>query len=222
MITTILLITVSIGFAAYVYFNPPQNLSFIQNPNVITMNYSREAMSDLQVNLVHDMTNGYKQYQLDYIKKAMKDDAYSIWFDLETIKKFVYHVEINAKNNGVSSRDLGLRIYYSRYPEMETWQHQYTDLADFLNDPETTKYQERHTLVMIPTINKEGVQMDFNPKDDRTYTEKMELFPEYQATSTTRSIPALTITIGNGGPNNTPGQNHGSLIPPADDTGESF
>jgi len=123
------------------------------------------------VNLVHKMTNGYKQNQLTHIKTVMKDDAHSISFELETLKRFIYHIEINAQKNRVSKDDLGLRLYYSRYPDLETWSNQYDDLKGFLNDSITEGYQDRHTLVMIPTLLKNGVHMDFNPLHTETYGE---------------------------------------------------
>lgn len=222
MISTILLVAVSISFIAYAYFYPPKNFLSTKNRDTICMNYANETISKLKVNLIHHMTNGYKQNQLKHIKAVMKDDAHSICFDLETLKKFIYHVEINAKKNEVSGKDLGLRMYYSRYPKIESWHNQFTDLSDFTNNSTTRKYEDRHTLIMIPTINKKGVQYDFNPTDIRTYGEKMELFAEYQSGNTATSIPALTITKSSGSSSNTSGQNHGSLIPPINTTGESF
>lgn len=222
MISTILLATVAIGFITYAYFHPPKNFLSSTKKDTICMNYANETFSELKVNLVHNMANGYKQNQLKHIKAVMKDDAHSISFELETLKRFIYHVEINAKRNGVSKESLGLRMYYSRYPEIETWSNQYDDLKDFLNDTTTEKFQQRHTLVMIPTLLKKGVHMDFNPLHKETYTEKMSLFSEYQSTNTTNSIPALTLTKRSDPDHNTTAQNHGSLIPPITSAGESF
>ena len=222
MISTILLVAVSISFIAYAYYHPPKNFLSAKNPNTICMNYTNEPFSQLKVNLVHNMTNGYKQNQLQHIKAVMNDDAHSISFELETLKRFIYHIEINEKNNGVSSNDLGLRIYYSRYPGNETWNQKYDDLKDFLSNPLTKDFENRHTLVMIPTINKEGVRTDFNPLDKDTYFEKMARFSKYQSTDIVTSIPALTSTKNLNQPGSSSAQNHGSLIPPADGSGESF
>lgn len=222
MISTILLVTLAVSFIAYIYFHPPQFLQSSTKKNTICMNYASTTFSKLKVNLIHGMTNGYKQHQLSHIKTVMKDDAHSISFELETLKRFIYHIEINAKKNGVSKDDLGLRMYYSRYPEIETWSNQHDDLNGFLNDPITEKFEQRHTLVMIPTLKKNGVHIDFNPLHQETYNEKMSRFAEYQSTNTTNSIPALTVTKRSGIDNNTTSQNHGSLIPPITGSGESF
>lgn len=223
MISTILLVAVSVSFIAYAYFHPPKILLSNQSQDSICMNYANEPFSKLKVNLVHQMTNGYKQHQLQHIKTVMKDDAHSISFELETLKRFIYHVEINARKNGKSNKELGLRIYYSRYPEIETWSNLYPDLSNFLGSTITKQFEKRHTLLMIPTIIKDkGTHMDFNPLHKETYNEEMRLFSEYQITNTTNSIPALTITQKSGKDGGTPSQNHGSLIPPADGNGESF
>ena len=51
------------------------------------------------------------------------EDAKSISFDLETLKKFIYHIEAITKQNddNITSERLGVRIYYAAYPEIENW-----------------------------------------------------------------------------------------------------
>lgn len=223
MNSKILLVALTICFIAYAYFHPPQFLSSSTKNDTICMNYAKEPFSKLKVDLIHNMTSGYKQNQLSHIKAVMDDDAHSISFDLETLKRFIYHIEINAQKNGVSKDDLGLRMYYSRYPNKDTWSNQYDDLKGFIGNSTTEEFQERHTLVMIPTMRREGVHYDFNPLHSETYTEKMSGFEKYQPTNTTESIPGLTVTIESSTiNNNTTAQNHGSLIPPITGTGESF
>lgn len=223
MIQKILLVILAISFIAYAYFHPPQFLSSSTKKDTICMNYANEPFSKLKVDLIHNMTRGYKANQLSHIKAVMDDDAHSISFDLETLKRFIYHIEINAQKNDTPKESLGLRMYYSRYPNQETWSNQYDDLKGFLNNSITKQYQNRHTLVMIPTIIKKGIHMDFNPLHKETYTEKMSLFKEYHSSNTTKSIPGLTITKESSiNSSSTTAQNHGSLIPPVTGTGESF
>lgn len=224
MLSTILLIGTLIAFGAYIYKFPPKRNS---SSNHICMDYSKEQMSELNVNLVHTMVNGYRDKQLRYIQNTMSKDAHSIWFDFETIKKLIYHTEINVKRNNksISSKHLGLRIYYANYPEQSTWGNPYTDLTDFLNDPVTQQYSHLHTLVAIPTIKrKNGINADFNPMDVQTYTTGLKNLEYYSNPAPSNVIPAMTVTKSSRASSNpsTGAQNHGSLIPPANDTGEGF
>ena len=223
MISTILLIAVTAGFASYVYYNPPKrSQSNSSNQNTICMDYSGEPLNTLNVDLVHAMTNGYRQNQLRFIKTVMQEDAHSIWFDLETLKKFLYQVEKNTDSSAREERSLGIRIYYSRYPNNGTWEKKYPDLRDLARSELTKKFEEHHTLVMVPTIQNGKTHIDFHPLDVRTYGEKMSEFSEYQSTNTVTSIFALTSTKRSSASGNISAQNHGSLIPPADGSGESF
>lgn len=209
-------------YACSSIFNSPQNLS-----KTICMDYSSIPMETLGVNLVHEMVDGYKSNQLESINlhtppfNSMEvGDAHAIWFDIETLKKFIYHLEMNAKSNnkGIKSEHLGLRIYYASYPGEDEWTR-YPDLSNV-----TQTYGKRHTLVMIPTIRVGDNDMDFNPKDPATYTNGLRGLENYGAGSS-NLIPALSFSKSlppaPGSPA-TAGQNHGSLFPPEDQSGEGF
>lgn len=227
MITSILLTVVTIAFGFYIYKNPPSKTHSTNSPsNSICMDYSNEPINKLRVDLIHKMVNGYKDKQLGYIKNGINgvdginDDAHSIWFELETLKKFIYHIERNstAKDKNISSKNLGIRLYYSKYPEGENWNRTHSDLVDL-----PYNYEKRHTLVMVPTIEKKGIHCDFNPIDVDTYLKGLSENPNYAATNTTTSIPALTVGRNSrSNSSNTGSQNHGGLIPPADGSGENF
>lgn len=236
MITSVLLAVTIAAFGVYIYKFPPKKTPTSSTPvtssNSICMDYSETKGSELSRALIREMAYGYRAHQLDKINTALKiDDAHSIWFKLETLKEFIYHLELNARKNGKSSESLGLRIYYSRYPEIKTWKNTYTDLLDFIGTPRE-KYEKLHTLVMIPTIKTqikgETVNIDFNPKDITTYTTGLPEIPGDIPPAI--RIPALggifpntpgnSINIAAKSGNNILAQNHGSLIPPADGSGE--
>ena len=110
MITTVLLIVVAIAFGLYVYkFPPKKNPCPCDTPNKICLDYSNSQINELRVDLIHTMTNKYRSNQLDFVNRNSdflgynKKDAHSIWFDLITLKKFMYHIE-------KTSRDLGAGI----------------------------------------------------------------------------------------------------------------
>lgn len=235
MITSVLLAAVSIAFGVYIYKFPPTKPTTPTEPSdSICMNYAGNKASELSRALIREMAYGYRADQLDTINSALKiDDAHSIWFDLETIKQFIYHVELNAGKNDVSSEKLGLRIYYSRYPEMKTWKNMYTDLRSFIGT-DKEKYEKLHTLVMIPTINvkdeKTGEEhdYDFNPKEISTYTTGLpeivgDVPPAVRIPALSGMIENTTNTNGLArSGNSTFAQNHGSLIPPEDDKDEKI
>lgn len=199
------------------------NLNSINAGNTICSNYSNKPMSSLEVGLVHKMTERYMSEQHENIKATIADDAHSIWFDLETLKEFVYQLEYNTKKNRstVSSQDLGVRIYYASYPD-KTW-NDYTDLQ-VLNGK---GYEKLHTLVMVPTFrNKAGVNLDFDPMVETTFDYGLKGSDKYSGTKNANKISVLSSmpVKSNTGSQPVPigAQNHGSLIPPGDPNGENF
>ncbi|CAM4087690.1 MULTISPECIES: hypothetical protein [Flavobacterium] len=234
-----LLIAVVIAFGAYIYKFPPKKSTSTPtaNPDKICMDYSANPMNDLAVDLVHTMVKGYQEKQLRCINThpstLTNNDAHSIWFDLETVKRFVYHIERTSKKTAapygkiIDSKDLGIRIYYATYPEAKTWESQFKDLVLFLKDPLQKQYGNLHTLVMIPTIKVENRMVDFNPLDYTTYAHGLFDMPGYVVTntiSTTQRTAALTGKSADNDPNNPSNligaQNHGNLIPPATSNGD--
>ncbi|AUC74307.1 hypothetical protein [Olleya sp. Bg11-27] len=221
MISTILLAITIIAFAIYVYKNPPSRVSIPQNTTVtpnttvstnICMDYSDETINTLEIDLIRNMVDGYKNNQLAHINAAEKfSDARSIWFDLETLKKFIYHIEYETLkiDNSISSKNLGLRIYYSRYPE-ESWS-EYNDL-----NAVPTAYAKHHTLIAMPTHRRENTStnLDFNPLDTDTFGEGIPL----NYTGPTASL-ALTQDRQS---QITGAQNHGGLYPPGLPDGLAF
>ena len=217
MIRSILLGIVAVAFAVYVYKFPPSNNDLSKS---ICMNYSNTDMSQLEVPLVHEMVNGYKDNQLFHINNQIRiDDAHSIWFDLETLKAFMYHIEMNAKESEfkLTDKDLGLRIYYSRYPESKSWED-HKDLQGQVDQ----NCEKLHTLLMIPTINKKGLNMDFNPLDIRTYTENLKHFEDYSNPNSNYRTPALGLMNTRNSSSSSGAQNHGSLFPPKTTNGHGF
>lgn len=215
------------------------NCSLLQNSTIVNdticMNYGN-SIPELKIDLVHEMVNGYQSKQLKSIENAslnpILNDAHSVWFDLETLKNFIYQIEIKAKKNNKSipSSDLGVRFYYATYPKSSTWNlNEHSDLIDFRSNPETLKYEFKHTLVMIPTIKRidsigEELNYDFNPIDSRTYTKTLDSLNPY-AKPVLVDVPGVnplnnfnrTAAL-----TNTSGQNHGSLIPPGKKIVEAF
>ncbi len=217
---TILITAILTSGITYFILDPNPRTTTPENKDSVCMSYDNENMSTLDVDLIHTMVDTYKKNQLDFINRnpnsKTNNDAHSIWFDLETLKKFVYHIEaISKKTDTIASDKLGVRIYYAAYPEIKTEENKFEDLKDFKADPERSQYGNLHTLVMIPTIEVEGKMVDFNPLDKNTYSKGLVGLKEYYYNAGSQ-IPnsnptaALTSTT-----RNTGARNHGILIPPA-------
>lgn len=200
--------------------------------DAVCSNYINSPKSILPVKLIDSMVTRYENNQLRHINQRMgflnKGDAKSITFDLETLKKFIYHLENAAAKNPsypTTSEKLGIRIYYAAYPERQDWSlTEYEGaLNGFIGDPLSEDYENRHTLIMVPTIEKAGVQMDFDPFVTSTYPNGIQ-----GSSETFQSIFAFMINApGQGSSQSNSGsgtnsQNHGQLYPPFSGTGVSF
>ena len=227
MISTILLAITIIAFAFYIYKYPPNRIAAPQNisvtPNTavtsntststkICMDYSDETMNTLETDLIRNMVGGYRKNQLVHINAAEKlSDAHSIWFDLLTLKKFIYHIEYQAldKDNTINPENLGLRIYYSRYPD--EMPGEYANLQDVPKN-----YAQHHTLIAIPTNRRKETttNIDFNPLDANTFWEGIP-------SNYTGPIASLSLTKNSEG-QITGAQNHGTIYPPGLPNGLAF
>ncbi|WP_271729842.1 hypothetical protein [Aquimarina algiphila] len=222
MILPVLLALTAIAFVVYVIKHPPTNCS--TNSNSICEDYSDKIVSELRLDLIHTMVKGYRNNQLQSILRDIGDDAHSIWFDLETLKKFIYHIEhhtekskkLLSKEDQMRIGKLGVRIYYSCYPS-EISNGLYPDLNVL-----PTNYNKRHTLIMLPTMLRDNIHMDFNPIDEKSFTLSKEKLKTYFASNSGSSIPALGIFESSSNNRSTISQNHGGLIPPADGSGEAI
>jgi hypothetical protein len=206
----------------------------------VCMDYHTEAPATLTTEMVTTMVTQYSGAQLNSIQTAtlnpVPEDARSIWFDLETLKAFMYQVEYNAKKKKatIKNEELGIRIYYAAYPnnsKMRALAASQTD-PNFSYNPD---YEKLHTLVMMPTIAAaDGVNYDFNPLDLTTFNgfaNTPRTGSTYNANSAsyttlslgTSSAPAA-IGIGSGGTTSPSisARNHGELNPPAPSAGIAF
>jgi hypothetical protein len=197
-----IILSMAILFATYAYFNNPFSLSGSPlTGEEICMDYSKDKPATLKHSLVAEMVKNYRDNQLVSIQTALvnavPNDAHSIWFPLDSIKKFIYHIEKGVIDNKPGAKtDLGLRIYYAAYSEK--------------NAP--ANYEKKHTLVMIPTLKIHGVNADFNPIDINTYT---GFDSPTNPFSTLGYVPmAMAIDV--------MAKNHGTLCPPASPIGNAF
>lgn len=248
----IILAGVLVAFALYIFFYPPNSVGtppvvVDENNDTIPvaidstslcMDYDEYKPSTLKTGLIKDMVSIYKINQHNSItgssSSPIVDDARAVWFDLDTIKKFIYHIEKGVKKNSTNPEKLGLRFYYASYPKKNFWGRGkgYDDLEEFANDPTKDLYETKHTIVMIPTINNNGTILDFNPFNKETYENGLEI-PDTQyngepSNDPTSQKPVMALT-GAGDKSNesdptqkTAARNHGTLYPPGNVTGLRF
>ncbi len=210
-----------IAFGVYAYLYPPtqQNKANATDSKVETARFAdlKDAEplnpSKLRSSLIREMVNNYRSTQLKSIGGAVANDASSILFDLDTLKKFINDIERGVSQNQPNVKNkLGIRIYYAAYPLKSKWnQNGYKHLKNLLGDQITQLYERKHTLIMLPAIKtSNGIYTDFNPLDLKTYggfKKQLNGVQRFAGEVDTSDIPAL---------------NHGQLIPPASNIGEGF
>jgi hypothetical protein len=216
----IVLVVMSLLFIVYAILNPPFSAApVVANGDEICMDYSKENPSYLKHTLVAEMVKNYRNNQLASIESPLvpnpvANDAQSIWFPLDSIKKFIYHIEKGIEVEKPNSKPkLGLRMYYAAYPEKSLWGTKgYEELSILSSNSITEQYGKKHTLVLIPTLEIHGVNADFNPTDINTYT-------GFESPTNPFSSPgyvpmALAIDV--------MAKNHGGLAPPHSSQGNAF
>lgn len=231
-----------IALAISLFYNMSgEKASAVQPSNDVCFDFNTYQPSTLTNGLVYDMVNKYRNNQLRSIEGSttspMAQDARCIWFDLDTIKKFIYHVEKGVQKNATTTNNkLGLRIYYAAYPDKSLWAStpEYKDLRVFLNNPVTEQYEKMHTLVMIPTLQlADSVPHDFNPLDPSTYKNGLTAYypAKNQEMPASVRVKRTSALIGSSAPANatasTPAariaaRNHGTLYPPGNPNGLGF
>lgn len=162
-------------------------------------------------------------------------DANSIWFSLETLKSFIWNIENAACQKGcynsTNNLNLGVRIYYARYPDDDSMNNN----QDLLVLPHSTpnsavnnSFAEHHTIFMVPTFrdaNNPNTQWDFDPwhwSSSATTTNSCTV-----PTTMAQWLVDTTAPFGNArslmlaqtanypaGSSQITGYNHGDMIPP--------
>ena len=219
LVLIIAILVVAFGFYAYNY--PPEKKETATDLKEIASLKSsgnEAGPSKLRMSLIQEMVDNYRNTQLvsieDAARSGVKEDAHSILFDLDTLKKFINDIEKGVMEvEPKANPKLAIRMYYAAYPLVSKWSEPgYENLRNLLGEEITKQYERKHTLIMIPVIkNDKGIFADFNPYNKDTYQgfpkrlkTGMQLFRD--ATDTTDII----------------GLNHGQLIPPKSIEGEAF
>lgn len=234
------------GFLVYYWtvsgFTKNDNDIIHKSEDDICLNYKDRPVSELRASLIDTMIKSYRNNKVDRLYERVPGtkngqrlrsdgggfDTHSVWFDLETLKSFIYHIESNMKLSlDVANERLGVRIYYADYPKKNLWQSSNSEYhADLKGLP--FEYYSRHTLIMIPTLgkktgdeNKDGVPEYLDTDIDilkPPANNQKETFEIGKYVGSKKLLPVLmphTIFIQDREGGYTSAQNHGSMIPPA-------
>jgi hypothetical protein len=194
---------------ALLYFNSCTTSihSMSTSDGTIMVNYKKSDFKGLKADFIEKMIDNYAA--ASPINGNLNSDARTVWFNLDTLKKFIWYVENKSIENGFKSgqlEKLGLRLYYIRYPASSTDMATFTDLRGL-----NPSFANKHSVMMIPTYynSTRGYNVEFDPtKFDATGNpfsyEKLMNNPQTE----------LTVFRTMGDPSSSMTQNHGDLIPP--------
>lgn len=151
-------------------------------------------------------------------KVEIGQDSKSIWFSLERLKNYIWHVEKQGCENNCTD-SLGLRICFARYPDLYTYNN---SSAEGLNNI-PKDYSNRHTVFMVPSYKNAstGVYHDFYPGGKGCTTVAANVPGRYLGEFFVSYISPSIFLPDVSGPNGD-SQNHGGLIPPGVSTGSGF
>jgi hypothetical protein len=179
----------------------------------VVLNYADSTFVGLSSEQAEFIASKYSRNYLTLINKNLNiDDARTIWFSLDELKKFIWNIEYHTlkTTDKVSTSQLGVRIYYAQNPskeEIETNIH----LKNFKID-----YASRHTLFMVPTVRiNDTTNIEFDPR--QAYKASREgKFDGFVPLRKLKRNPKSSVPFKQVEPNDEENTilNHGTLCPP--------
>lgn len=169
----------------------------------------------LDTTMLHAMANKYRTTIPSNVGGKMMvpqgkfnnvEDSKSIWFSLDSLKRFIWEVETNVCKNlckNQTAPELGIRLYYARYPAPIKLASPFPQLLTL-----NPAYRNLHTIFMVPTYDDNGISRDFDPR----------LFNKSSCKPSAEFVTRMLVFA----PSNTTAQNHGSLCPPLNCDGAAY
>ncbi len=169
----------------------------------------------IDASVAYDIANAYKgDKSKAVIDGTGQEDATSIWFSLETLKQYIWKIEneMQKKKMNADSLNLGIRIYYAKYPDAATMKR-----LGF-----KTEYALHHTTFLVATYKGKNNNIDFDPwnmgSDAVRPTPLKEILENYKKNQATKAAAAGAGGQGGGGGV----LNQGDLKPPPAGDGYEF
>jgi hypothetical protein len=127
--------------------------------NNFCMDYSNDSSYHfIDGDLLRAMADTFQQTRRTISNSAYTGvDASSAWFALDDLKRFIWEIESKVcKNNCPERLNLGVRIYYAKYPYTGSNAGNSADLKDVPDE-----FGKMHTVFMIPTYEDKNGNLDF-------------------------------------------------------------
>jgi hypothetical protein len=71
-------------------------------------------------------------------------DSKNGWVSLDDLTSFIDEIKAAAKNKGLATKDIGVRMYYTVYPQQQAGESSYFSALE-------SEYRSRQTFLMLPT-----------------------------------------------------------------------
>jgi hypothetical protein len=208
IVTNILTLTVIYFNSCGVTTTTSNNSVMHNNSKSIAANYYNTPFNGIDVNLANTMVDNFK----NSMGANGQNGARSVWFNLDTLKKFIWHIEQKSKSNGFTAlqlRKIGLRVYYGIYPTQNTWSTTYRSMQGV-----NTTFANLHTVFMIPTYFNGTYNKEFDPTKFVTSIANQAPIPLSYEKILNDPISNPTISAFGAINPDVDLQNHGDLIPP--------
>lgn len=166
-----LLIAGNVFFALIIYI---QSCNSAHGNEILTTmhcsDYSKENFNGISFETADTMFKLYQKNQykrIGIVSMSPVDnnarDSKSVWFSLETLKKFIYKIEDTLARQNINPKvEIGIRIYFAAYLDSNAMKY-----GKYQANRLPANYQFHHTVFMMPTFTKKYgnriLHYDFNP-----------------------------------------------------------
>lgn len=96
---------------------------------------------------IQDMVNTYETERVSKLRSVNGDnftDSKNGWVSLDELSSFIEEVKAATKSKGLETKDVGIRLYFSVYPQQRDGESAYFKALE--ND-----YRSKQTFLMLPT-----------------------------------------------------------------------
>jgi hypothetical protein len=144
-------------------------------------------------------------------------DSKSGWVSLDDLSSFIDEIKAAAKNKGLETKDLGVRMYYTVYPQQQAGESSYFKSLE-------NEYRSRQTFLMLPTYHDSKTNANCDILSTNADNRSQEFFIGNAGTGKSSNMGARSSEGDTGAPGAAAsgtaaqsyiGLNHMALCPPA-------
>ncbi len=101
----------------------------------------------------------------DLSKRLGKEDTRGVWFNLDSLKRYIWTIEKAAcETGGARPEDLGIRVYFAQYPAAEEIRKH--PAFSYMDDETAKNVAGMRTVYFVPTKNTGGSHDDYDVLKD--------------------------------------------------------